>query len=54
MTQTTPVATHDRYFDVGGTELDFSQIEKDWSNVGFVVRTQTMTVEQYERMLRND
>ena len=46
--------TTDRYFDLEGKEMQFSEIAKDWSNVGSVIRTQEMTVKQYEEMLRHD
>lgn len=44
----------DKYFDRNGNELQFHEIERDWSNVGYIIRTQQMTVKQYEEMLRHD
>lgn len=46
--------THDKYFDLNGKQISLSEIAKDWSNVGSVIRTQEMTVKQYEEMLRRD
>jgi hypothetical protein len=46
--------TTDRYFDLAGKEIELSEIAKDWSNVGSVLRTQVMTVKQYEETLRHE
>lgn len=50
MTQTTKT----RYFDWRGEELFPHNMLPDMSNVHSVIRTQKMTVEQYERLLRHD